>query len=106
MCNVCIVTYVQEMPLDRFTEEYLWVSLRTLNHEVALLNTKWDESIAPITQRFIETLWDGLSPIETGDVILFQVIFPRARALSSPLFPSLSSANRDGGRDPLSGDFS
>jgi len=53
------------------------VSMKELNTELALLNTKWDESVAPITQRFIEEMWDGLSPIETGDVILFQA-FPLA----------------------------
>ena len=74
---VCEAARLVEIPLDQFAAEYVWVSMRSLNTEWALLNTKWDELVSPVSQRFIEALWDGLEPLEGGDVILFQA-FPLA----------------------------
>lgn len=57
---------VAGLPAHEFSEQYVWLSLLSLNSSWAMLNTKWDESIACITRRFVRGLVDGLGPLAEG----------------------------------------
>ena len=60
------------LELREFCDEYVYVSMFMLNAGWAMLNTKWDESVACISQRFARGVREGLSPLGEGDVILFE----------------------------------
>ena len=56
--------------LEGAEQGYIFVSLNWLNMHGALLNTKWDESVTAITQRYFELLLEELAPAATDVLVL------------------------------------